>query len=98
MNVNPNIAVEGDRLLDLKEAAHRTRFAVSTLRAILYRGAGPIGIKPPGSNRWRFRATDVEAWLAAGVVKRRTKSAGVVKRRTKSKTAAEHVAQEKRRH
>jgi hypothetical protein len=88
MNVNPNISVEGDRLLDLKETAHRARFAVSTLRAILYRGAGPIGLKPPGSNRWRFRATDVEAWLAAGVVKRR--------QATKSKTAAKRVAEEAR--
>jgi predicted DNA-binding transcriptional regulator AlpA len=91
MNVNPNIPIEGDRLLDLKEAAHRTRFAVSTLRAILYRGAGPTAIKPPGSNRWRFRATDIDAWIDAGVVKRRSKSAGVVKPRIKS--AAKRVAE-----
>jgi predicted DNA-binding transcriptional regulator AlpA len=70
MNVNPNIAVE-DRLLNLEEAARRARIAASTLRAILYRGGGPTAIKLPSSNRWRFRASDIDAWIDAGVVKRR---------------------------
>jgi len=70
MNVNPNIPVE-DRLLNLEEAAHRARIAASTLRAILYRGAGPTAIKLPGSNRWRFRERDIDAWFAAGVVNAR---------------------------
>jgi predicted site-specific integrase-resolvase len=71
MNINLNIPVEGDCLLNLEEAAHRARIAASTLRQILYRGAGPIAIKLPGSNRWRFRATDIEAWFEAGVVNAR---------------------------
>ena len=68
MTINPNIPVEDDRLLNLEEAAHRARIAASTLRQILYRGAGPIAIKLPGSNRWRFRAADIDAWFDAGVV------------------------------
>jgi predicted DNA-binding transcriptional regulator AlpA len=94
MTINPNIPVE-DRLLDLKEVAHRTRFAVSTLRAILYRGAGPTAIKPPGSNRWRFRASDVDSWINNGVVKRRIKSAAVKPRiKTAAKQATEEVRAE----
>jgi predicted DNA-binding transcriptional regulator AlpA len=62
-----------DRLLNLEEAARRARIAASTLRQILYRGAGPTAIKLPGSNRWRFRAADIDAWIAAGVVERRPK-------------------------
>jgi predicted DNA-binding transcriptional regulator AlpA len=68
MNVNPNIAVEGDCLLNLEEAARRARVGASTLRQMLYRGAGPTAIKLPGSNRWRFRAADIDAWFDAGVV------------------------------
>jgi predicted DNA-binding transcriptional regulator AlpA len=74
MNTNPNIPVE-DRLLNLEEAAHRARIAASSLRQMLYRGAGPTAIKLPGSNRWRFRATDIDAWITSGIVKRRIKSA-----------------------
>jgi predicted DNA-binding transcriptional regulator AlpA len=67
MNIDPNIPGE-DRLLNLEEAACRARIAASTLRAILYRGAGPTAIKLPGSNRWRFRERDIDAWFDAGVV------------------------------
>ena len=68
MNINPNIPVEGDCLLNLEEAARRAHIAASTLRQMLYRGAGPTAIKLPGSNRWRFRAADIDAWFDAGVV------------------------------
>ena len=68
MHINPNIPVEGDYLLNLEEAARRAHIAASTLRQILYRGAGPTAIKLPGSNRWRFRAADIDAWFDAGVV------------------------------
>jgi predicted DNA-binding transcriptional regulator AlpA len=91
MNVNPNIAVE-DRLLNLEEAARRAHVAASTLRQMLYRGAGPTAIKLPGSNRWRFRAADIDAWFDTGVVKRRTKSAAAVKPGIKS--AAKRVVEE----
>ena len=74
MNVNPNIPVEDDCLLNLEEAARRARIAASTLRQMLYRGAGPTAIKLPSSNRWRFRPADIDAWIDAGVVKPRQRT------------------------
>jgi excisionase family DNA binding protein len=59
----PSIPVPGDRLLNLAEAAARLHVGQSTLRQMLYGGGGPIAVKLPGSNRWRFRASDVDKFV-----------------------------------
>jgi hypothetical protein len=61
--VSPN-----DRLLNLAEAATRLRMGQSTLRQALYDDRGPVAIKLPGSDRWRFRPSDLEAYVKAGEV------------------------------
>jgi hypothetical protein len=53
-------------LLNLAEAARRLRMGESTLRQKLYKGLGPIGIKLPGSDRWKFRPADLDAYERAG--------------------------------
>jgi hypothetical protein len=57
-----------DRLLNLAEAAARLRMGQSTLRQALYERRGPVAIKLPGSDRWRFRPGDLEAYVKAGEV------------------------------
>jgi hypothetical protein len=57
-----------DRLLNLTEAAARLRMGQSTLRQALYERRGPVAIKLPGSDRWRFRPSDLEAYVKAGEV------------------------------
>jgi predicted DNA-binding transcriptional regulator AlpA len=57
-----------DRLLNLREAATRLRMGQSTLRKALYEDRGPVAIKLPGSDRWRFRPSDLEAYLKAGEI------------------------------
>ena len=53
-------------LLDLREAAKRLRMGKSTLRQKMYAGLGPVGIKLPGSDRWKFRRADIDAYERAG--------------------------------
>jgi hypothetical protein len=53
-------------LLNLAEAAKRLRMGQSTLRQKLYAGLGPVGIKLPGSDRWKFRPADLDAYERAG--------------------------------
>ena len=53
-------------LLNLAEAARRLGMGQSTLRQKLYEGIGPVAIKLPGSDRWRFRPSDLEAYVKAG--------------------------------
>jgi outer membrane biosynthesis protein TonB len=57
-------------LLNFAEAAKALRMGQSSLRAQIAKGRGPIGIKLPGSNRWRFRSSDIAAYLKAGIVPR----------------------------
>ena len=49
-------------LFNLAEAATRLHMGQSTLRAKLYDGLGPVAIKLPGSNRWRFRPRDLDEY------------------------------------
>ena len=57
-----------ERLLNLAEAAEWLRMGQSTLRQALYEGRGPRAIKLPGSDRWRFRPSDLEAYVKAGEI------------------------------
>ena len=57
-----------DRLLNLAEAATWLGMGQSTLRQALYEGRGPRAIKLPGSDRWRFRPSDLEAYVKAGEI------------------------------
>jgi excisionase family DNA binding protein len=61
--VSPN-----DRLRNLAEAAEWLRIGQSTLRQALYEGRGPRAVKLPGSDRWRFRPSDLEAYVKAGEI------------------------------
>lgn len=64
----------GDRILTAAEVASYARIGLSTLRQYLYAGVGPPGFKPGGkigSNRWKFRRADVDAWLDASRIVRR---------------------------
>ena len=61
--VSPN-----DRLRNLAEAAAWLRMGQSTLRQALYEGRGPRAVKLPGSDRWRFRPSDLEAYVKAGEI------------------------------
>ena len=57
-----------DRLCNLAEAAAWLRMGQSTLRQALYEGRGPRAVKLPGSDRWRFRPSDLEAYVKAGEI------------------------------
>ena len=61
--VSPN-----DRLRNLAEAATWLGLGRSTLRQALYEGRGPRAVKLPGSDRWRFRPSDLEAYVKAGEI------------------------------
>ena len=61
--VSPN-----DRLRNLAEAATWLGMGQSTLRQALYEGRGPRAVKLPGSDRWRFRPSDLEAYVKAGEI------------------------------
>ena len=61
--VSPN-----DRLRNLAEAATWLGLGQSTLRQALYEGRGPRAVKLPGSDRWRFRPSDLEAYVKAGEI------------------------------
>jgi excisionase family DNA binding protein len=63
ISVSPN-----DRLRNLAEAAAWLRMGRSTLRQALYEGRGPRAVKLPGSDRWRFRPSDLEAYVKAGEI------------------------------
>ena len=67
---SPSIPVStNDRLLNLAEAATWLRMGQSTLRQALYEGRGPRAVKLPGSGlRWRFRPSDLEAYVKAGEI------------------------------
>jgi hypothetical protein len=62
------LASNFDPLLDLREAAKRLRMGESTLRQKIYAGLGPVGIKLPGSDRWKFRPADLDAYERAGEI------------------------------
>ena len=67
--ISPSIPVStNDRLLNLSEAAAWLRMGQSTLRQALYERRGPRAIKLPGSDRWRFRPSDLEAYVKAGEI------------------------------
>ena len=57
-----------DRLCNLAEAAAWLRMGQSTLRQALYEGRGPRAVKLAGSDRWRFRPSDLEAYVKAGEI------------------------------
>jgi hypothetical protein len=66
---SPSIPVSTDnRLRNLREAAMFLHTGESTLRQKLYEGRGPVAIKLPGSNRWRFRPSDLEAYVKGGEI------------------------------
>jgi excisionase family DNA binding protein len=66
---SPSIPIStNDRRLNLAEAAARLRMGQSTLRQALYEGRGPRAVKLPGSDRWRFRPSDLEAYVKAGEI------------------------------
>jgi hypothetical protein len=66
---SPSLPVStNDRLLNLAEAATRLRMGQSTLRQALYDDRGPTAIKLPGSDRWRFRPGDLDAYVRAGEI------------------------------
>ena len=65
---SPSIPVSADRLLSLSEAARKLNVGKSTLRQKLYSGCGPVAIKLPGSNRWRFRPRDLDAYERNGEI------------------------------
>ena len=68
-HTSPSLPVlTNDRLLNLAEAATRLRMGQSTLRQALYEGRGPLAVKLPGSDRWRFRPRDLEAYVKAGEI------------------------------
>jgi Helix-turn-helix domain len=60
------VSANSEPLLDLREAAKRLRMGESTLRQKLYAGQGPVAIKLPHSDRWRFRPADLDAYERAG--------------------------------
>ena len=62
----PTVHVSGDQLLNLAQAAARLNLGESTLRQKLYAGRGPVAIKLPGSTHWRFRPSDLEAYVKTG--------------------------------
>jgi predicted DNA-binding transcriptional regulator AlpA len=66
---SPPIPVSTNRpLLNLAEAAAWLRIGQSTLRQKLYAGHGPPAIKLAGSDRWRFRPSDLEDFIKAGEI------------------------------
>jgi predicted DNA-binding transcriptional regulator AlpA len=65
---SPALLSTNERLLNLAEAATRLRMGQSTLRQALYEDRGPVAIKLPGSDRWRFRPSDLEAYVKAGEI------------------------------
>ena len=68
-HTSPSLPVlKNERLLNLAEAATRLRMGQSTLRQALYEGRGPRAVKFPGSDRWRFRPSDLEAYVKAGEI------------------------------
>ena len=56
------------RLIQLREAAERTRMNEDTLRRMLIAGKGPPAMKRPGSNRWLFWERELDAWIDSGRV------------------------------
>ena len=62
MSTNP------EPLLNLAEAAAWLGIGQSTLRLKLYEGKGPVSIRLPGSDRWRFRVSDLIAYVDGSVV------------------------------
>ena len=82
---SPSIPVPtNDRLLNLAEAAMRLRMGRSTLRQALYDGRGPVAIKLPGSDRWRFRPYDLDAYVKGGEISLVTEA------EVEAKTGGEH--------
>jgi Helix-turn-helix domain len=62
------LAGASEPLLNLAEAATQLHMGQSTLRQKIYAGLGPIAIKLPGSDRWRFRPSDLKKYVRAGEI------------------------------
>jgi hypothetical protein len=62
------VTANPEPLLNLAEAAAWLGIGQSTLRLKLYEGKGPISIRLPGSDRWRFRVSDLTAYVDGSVV------------------------------
>jgi hypothetical protein len=62
------VAANSEPLLNLREAARRLRMGESTLRQKLYAGVGPVAIKLPNSDQWKFRPADIDAYERAGEI------------------------------
>ena len=60
---------EAKRLIQLREAAERCDMGIETLRRLLLDGKGPPALKRPGSNRWLFWTSEVDAWIESGRVR-----------------------------
>ena len=78
--VSPN-----DRLRNLAEAAAWLGMGQSTLRQALYEGRGPRAVKFPGSDRWRFRPSDLEAYVKAGEISPKQGMAAEAEAKTRSR-------------
>jgi hypothetical protein len=53
-------------LLGLHEAAKRVGMNAEPFRRLVIAGKGPPATKRPGSNRWFFWASEVDAWFDSG--------------------------------
>lgn len=62
------MSADRGRLIQLREAAERTRMNEDTLRRMLIAGKGPPAMKRPGSNRWLFWERELDAWIDSGRV------------------------------
>jgi hypothetical protein len=49
--------------LDTRAACARANMRISTLKKHLAQGTGPRGYRLPGSSRWRFSRSDIDAWV-----------------------------------
>jgi predicted DNA-binding transcriptional regulator AlpA len=57
------------QIMLLRDVAKRGGMSESTLRRLMVAGNGPPALRRPGSNRWFFYSTEVDAWLESGRVK-----------------------------
>jgi predicted DNA-binding transcriptional regulator AlpA len=72
------VASPPDPLVNLAQAAKWLSLGQSTLRQKLYEGEGPTAIKLPGSDRWRFRPSDLAAYVEKSKVVPVAKSAAAL--------------------
>ena len=57
------------QLLCLNEAAKRVGLTAEPFRRLVIAGKGPPATKRPGSNRWFFWASELDAWFDSGRIR-----------------------------